>query len=188
MQFTTLTLAIAGIFTAAVQAAPTVLATELRTPPEGSGFVKVADGLWFRNETDTSHYSMKPADPKGDTTPLPKYLSNCRDDFYYENRVTHGSPWVKDCWVMYNNIQGDGLWWGEIGHRKIATYGTCAYGIEADNKGGIIQIGNDDVRLTIKKSIEQFAFAFPGEEEKISALGKLACETYVIDWYIYNNY
>ncbi|KAK0654183.1 putative necrosis-inducing factor-domain-containing protein [Cercophora samala] len=167
MQLIKLTVAIAGLFTAAVQAAPAV------------------------HETGVTHSAADiKADGYNDTLPLPypKLNKNCRDDFEYYNDTSQASPLIKDCWQIYNNIEkNDGSWTGTMGHRKILSYGTCAYDVWPDSNGLWWNIKNDDVRLTIKRAIEKFAVAWPGEDYKVGAHGKLACETYVIDWSIYHN-
>ncbi|KAK4196128.1 putative necrosis-inducing factor-domain-containing protein [Triangularia verruculosa] len=172
MQFTKLVLAIAGIFTTAVQAAPTVSTLDTSTAPEDLGFTEGADGVWHRNQTDGS---------------LPKLKAGCRDYWDYENDLSEASPFVSDCWMIYYNIRNDGFWYTKTNHETILNYGTCAYGIETVPKALIVEVDNEDVRTTIREAISRFADSLPGEEAKIGAWGQMKCDVYTVKWSIYHS-
>jgi hypothetical protein len=77
-------------------------------------------------------------------------------------------------------------------HRKIASYGTCAFGLKGSGGGSasVIQIGNEDIIDLIRDSIGK-GFAFDG---KVGAKGRMSCQEAgagqsgaMMEWGIYHN-
>ncbi|VBB82140.1 Putative protein of unknown function [Podospora comata] len=171
MQLTKLTVTLVGLFTAAIQAAPTVPETGVAPPSADSGYTEVSDGVWYQNKTDFF-----------------KADSFCNSDYEYWNKTSENSPLVLDCWHMYNNIKEPGNWVGAGGHKKLISKDSCAYTTWAEHNGLLYTLGNEDLRLTIKKAIQKFGTLFPGEKDyKIGAYGKLRCQALVINWEISQN-
>jgi hypothetical protein len=99
---------------------------------------------------------------------------------------------VTDCQTIIRNIEGDGSTDFDhevVGHphRKILSYGTCAFGIEATKTDGNVQctVGGQDVIDIINDSIARFA-----RDGKIGAKGNMNCNGNVksqpMKWGIYH--
>jgi len=72
-----------------------------------------------------------------------------------ENQTSGGSPTVSDCMRLHDNIAGDGTWTiGPFTQRTLATYGTCAFGVNTDID--IVKVGNEDIRDLIRDSIRLY--------------------------------
>jgi hypothetical protein len=77
-------------------------------------------------------------------------------------------------------------------HRKIASYGTCAFELKGSGGGtaSVIQIGNQDIMDLIRDSIGK-GLTFEG---KVGAKGKMSCQEAgagqwgaMMGWAIYHN-
>jgi hypothetical protein len=68
------------------------------------GSIQIAEGVWYSNRTGDASVA-------GLGQELAAQISHCRvEDSIYENQGSGGSPYVKDCWVLHDNIVGDGDW------------------------------------------------------------------------------
>jgi hypothetical protein len=151
--------------------------------------------------------------------PEPHHLvaraSRCGDSTF-ENQVSGGSPSIGDCEQLSRNIAGTlphsqpililcqniliklstggGTWTMGAGgeHRKIASYGTCAFGLKGAGGGSssVIEIGNQDIIDIIRDSIGK-GFTFEG---KVGAKGTMPCQDAGaghwqadMEWGIYHN-
>jgi len=102
--------------------------------------------------------------------PLVKRVNDCGGSTF-ENQSSGGSPTVADCRRLHDNIAGDGTWISNPNtQRTLATYGTCAFGV--DNTGlGIARIGNEDIRDLIRDSINRFQW-----NNLVGAKGRMTCQ------------
>ncbi|KAK0735315.1 hypothetical protein B0T21DRAFT_441642, partial [Apiosordaria backusii] len=78
-------------------------------------------------------------------------------------------------------IVGEGL-------RVIGNYSTCAFGCHTSPDWAVSMLGIEDVRRVVRDSIAKFKHASDGEGEKLGAQGDFACEYFdaTISWTIYN--
>ncbi|KAK3984561.1 putative necrosis-inducing factor-domain-containing protein [Cladorrhinum sp. PSN332] len=169
-------------------AEPTVTAVTI--PNANQKVFKIADN------TDTLKYyagtggEAPPEDPNDIspnpttevTTKLKKRWGFCGHSTF-ENRSSGGSPWINDCWVLHNNIAGDGRWgiWG-LGWRTLATYGSCAFGVEAiQMPDSFIFVGNEDIRDLIRDSIARFSW-----NGRVGSYGETDCGTTETHWGVYH--
>ncbi|KAK4136083.1 glycoside hydrolase family 18 protein [Trichocladium antarcticum] len=96
------------------------------------------------------------------------------DDTTYVDQTSDASPTVEDCLQIIRNIEGDGstkFEAGIVGHKTIAKYGSCAFGVErVGGTGGavIFQVGSQNVIDIINESVRQF-----GSSGKVGAKGVL---------------
>lgn len=116
----------------------------------------------------------------------------------YQNQSSGGSPLVSDCLQIAANIARDGEWVRGsirltsgvkskqtvsfclpqtttlIGQRQLVQYGTCAFGVEIDNRnkgpGFNFRVGNEDIITIINESIRQFQWF-----DKVGAMGFMDC-------------
>jgi hypothetical protein len=77
-------------------------------------------------------------------------------------------------------------------HRRIASFGTCAFGLKGSGGGSasVVQIGNEDIMDIIRDSIAR-GFTFEG---KVGAKGRMTCQeagaghaATMMEWGIYHN-
>ncbi|KAK4122095.1 hypothetical protein N657DRAFT_646748 [Parathielavia appendiculata] len=96
------------------------------------------------------------------------------------------SPKVDDCWRLHDNIAGDGTWtvsgWVQ---RTLATYGTCAVGVQSGTLE-LFKVGNGDIRALMRDSIQKF-----GGAGVVGAAGRMECQvvgvgTTTVYWGIYH--
>ncbi|KAF7556019.1 hypothetical protein G7Z17_g1692 [Cylindrodendrum hubeiense] len=122
---------------------------------------------------------------------IPPGKDECGDSTF-ENESSDASPSVDDCKHIIQNIQGDGgtSWSIQVvgkHQRKIAHYGTCAFGVQATKVNGNVnfKIGGQDVIDIINNSIDQF-----GGSGVIGAKGDMKCNGNVkkqnAEWGIYH--
>jgi hypothetical protein len=99
MQFFTLTLAIATLFSA-TRCAPTEPTNQPELPV---GSIQIAKGLWYSNTTTIASNDTDPARSTSESV-------NVCGQSTFENRVTEASPLAKDCLSLRDNIAGEGRW------------------------------------------------------------------------------
>ncbi|KAF7554695.1 hypothetical protein G7Z17_g2698 [Cylindrodendrum hubeiense] len=137
---------------------------------------------WDTSSTGSSTYY--PCD-------VPPGIDNCGDSSFEDN-TSDASPTVDDCKTIITNIEGDAttewttLVVGEE-QREIASYGSCAFGVEATETTGNanFQVGGQDVIDIINSAINRF-----GGSGNIGAQGEMDCNGNIKDqgvkWGIYH--
>lgn len=117
-------------------------------------------------------------------------INNCGDSSF-ENQSTGGSPFISDCQQITRNIAGGGSWtFPLIGHRKLVSYGTCAFGVEGSTEIGHTngKIGNQDIIDLINDSIRKFSW-----NGRVGAKGYMTCRYDPTQyfkptwWFLYHN-
>ena len=87
------------------------------------------------------------------------------------HKVSGASPAVADCWRLHDNIVGDGHVDGVVdGVATLATYGTCAFGVQLADLGPG-KVGNGDIRDLVRDSIAKFSW-----NELFGAKGVVSCQ------------
>jgi hypothetical protein len=108
----------------------------------------------------------------------------------FANQTSDASPLVDDCIHLANNIIGDGTWTSNpLGHRQLAKYGTCVFGVEGGDGTIIIQaykVGNEDIRDLIFDSINKFQ-----SDGKVGSKGRMDCDAVLglripVEWGLYH--
>jgi hypothetical protein len=121
---------------------------------------------------------------------LPPGKDTCGDSTFVD-QTSDASPSVDDCLTIIKNIEGDAStdYTTEVvgkNQRKIAWYGSCAFGVEASKVNGNVNfvVGGQDVIDIINDAIKQFA-----KDGKIGAKGNMDCngnvKTQSVLWGIY---
>ncbi|KAK4678744.1 hypothetical protein QC764_310455 [Podospora pseudoanserina] len=148
-------------------------------------------GTTLSSATDT--YSGTVTDALGDSTGLIKprpttegggpldTVYACGDTTVID-QFSYGSPLVKDCWDVYNGLDGktdpwilDHMW----EQRAFASSGTCVIGAQIVSQTDYPSyVGSEDFRIAIKKSIEQFAKKDDKSQELVGTKGYMQCGTF----------
>lgn len=133
----------------------------------------------FANETETL----------AQRNVLKTLINDCGDSTFVD-QGSEASPYASDCETLAYNIRGDGSWRIRSGvQRKLASYGTCAFGAQTyDGDDWYAYVGNEDIRDVIRDSISKFK----RPDGKIGAKGIMNCESGSIAnrnvlWGIYHN-
>ncbi|KAK3896686.1 putative necrosis-inducing factor-domain-containing protein [Staphylotrichum tortipilum] len=120
------------------------------------------------------------------------YDHYCHDSTF-ENRVTAASPFVQDCRVLRENIDGSGLWTVNVfTQHRLASYRTCAFGVDANGgeggKRSEFKVGNGDIRDIIATSIDRFHWRANDGIERVGSKGYMACadDGLMIEWGLYH--
>jgi GH18 family chitinase len=107
---------------------------------------------------------------------IPPGKDDCGDSSF-ENQTSGASPDVEDCLAIIKNIEGDGgtEWTTQVvgkNQRKIASAGSCAFGVEATKVNGNVnfKVGGQDVIDIINEAVKQF-----GGDGKVGAKGDMKC-------------
>jgi hypothetical protein len=116
-------------------------------------------------------------------------------DSTFEDHTSEASPLAADCLRIAHNIRNGGSWtlYGNK-QRRIAQYGTCAFGAEDDSIHmnvllfTYISVGNQDVIDAIESSVNKFQ----RPDGKVGAAGVMICgikdtEVYAVRWGIYHS-
>lgn len=122
---------------------------------------------------------------------VPPGRQKCHDSSF-ENETSDASPLVKDCEDIIKNIEGDGTtqWTVQtfnMNQKKIASAGTCAFGVEATKVDGNVDFdfGGQDLIDIINTVVEKFS-----KNGKIGAKGDLHCNGNIksqpVRWGIYH--
>ena len=135
----------------------------------------------------SSPTSLNPAAVlKGRASDLAKRINDC-DDSTFENQTSGGSPSTLDCQRLANDIAGDNTWVILPGVQKtLHTFGSCAFGVD-NLGGGLIYVGNDDIRDLIHDSISRFEW-----NGLVGAKGNMYCQSSAgvrpqyMEWGIYH--
>lgn len=111
-------------------------------------------------------------------------VNDCGDSTFVDES-SPASPLISDCQHLASNIAGGGTWTiGEDDQRTLATYGTCAFGVEVES-GFVGYVGNQDIIDLINSSIEMFAWG-----ALVGAKGEMSCQGpgggSITDWGLYH--
>ncbi|KAK9321250.1 putative necrosis-inducing factor-domain-containing protein [Lipomyces orientalis] len=114
-------------------------------------------------------------------------INDCGDSTFIDGSSS-GSPTVADCLQLAANIAGGGTW-TEIGSgfKTLATYGTCAFGVQVDVAvAGLFNVGNQDIIDLINSSNELFNW-----NGLMGASGQMPCQQPLgdpvpVNWAIYH--
>lgn len=108
----------------------------------------------------------------------------------FENETSDGSPLIKDCLQIVDNIKGTQGSWDvmttSLAQHKIASAGSCRFGAKARNQRGnvVFTVGAQDVVDIITEAVSMY-----GSNGKIGAQGNMACDGNVnsqdMNWGIY---
>ncbi|KAK0662109.1 putative necrosis-inducing factor-domain-containing protein [Cercophora samala] len=127
-----------------------------------------------RPATHSREVTLNPTYPENTgLAPLKKRNDECGHSTF-ENRGSEASPWIADCERMASNLSGAGKWTYTSFdmHRTIASYGTCAFGIEAAQLfQGVTWVGTQDVKDLVRDSIAMFR----RHDGRVGARGEMQC-------------
>ncbi|KAI9040038.1 uncharacterized protein KD926_008601 [Aspergillus affinis] len=121
----------------------------------------------------------------------PPNKDHCKESTFVD-QTNGASPFVKDCLTIIKNIEDDYTSEWKTGvlaqpHRKILGYGTCIFGVEADDVKGNVQfwVGGQDVIDIINDVVKDFS-----KDGRVAAYGKMQCKGNIKDqkvkWSIYH--
>ncbi|PLB45066.1 hypothetical protein P170DRAFT_429776 [Aspergillus steynii IBT 23096] len=116
------------------------------------------------------------------------WINNCGNSSFH-NQSSEGSPAVSDCQQITTNIAGGRTWtvWAlnrtsvhstntttvkfpSIYYRKLASYGTCAFGAYSQDGGA--RVGTSDIIDLINDSINRFQWS-----GMVGAKGSMKCQS-----------
>ncbi|KAK0665349.1 putative necrosis-inducing factor-domain-containing protein [Cercophora samala] len=159
--------------------------TAVTIPNASENVFKIADDEFVHYTPGAAAVAAPARNKRGNgSSENPAQVLKTRDNHCgassFENRTSNGSPQVSDCWRIFNNIAGDGTWTiNGFGHRTLATYGTCAFGV--DTSAIWTYVGNEDIRDLIRDSINKYQW-----NGKVGSRGNMQCSGVAVTWGVYH--
>lgn len=95
---------------------------------------------------------------------------SCATPKIWYNNGKKSSAWASDCAALAKKVGGKKI--GLSGWRKVATHGSCVYGVRRLNTGSIVKLTSADNRWLINESLKKFRTKNGG----LGAQGEWRCD------------